>query len=201
MRRLPVIQPTAFERRAFLLGLVGATVAACASEATSTPQRSSSSSGGPAPTASNGADASSPGVEAGAEEGGRPLPGLDAGEEPVDAASAPGCPIAGYDSGGVPTSFAMNTVTYVAAAGAYVGRDAGGLYGMYALCTHSVGNMRIDPAQLVCLVHGARFSLTGAVLQGPANVPLPHFSICLNAKGNVAVDTKVIVPSTTRMAV
>jgi nitrite reductase/ring-hydroxylating ferredoxin subunit len=178
---------------------MGATVAACASEATSTPQRSTSSSGGPAPTGSNAADAAAPGADAAVDEGGRPLPGLDAGEEPVDAAPSPGCPVVGYDAGGPPASFAIGTLTYIAAAGAYVGRDAGGLYGMYALCTHSVGNLRIDPTQLVCLVHGARFSLTGAVLQGPANTPLPHFAICLNAKGNVAVDTKVIVPATTRL--
>ena len=33
MRRLPVIQPTVIERRALLLGLLGTSVAACASEA------------------------------------------------------------------------------------------------------------------------------------------------------------------------
>ncbi|CAN5925424.1 hypothetical protein BH11MYX4_BH11MYX4_61710 [soil metagenome] len=201
MRRLPVIQPTAFERRAFLLGMVGVTVAACASESPLAPQRSSSSSGGPAPTASGGSDSAAPGADAGDAEPDPVIPGQDAGVDASDAAPAPGCPVVGYDAGGPPASFAMGTVTYIAAAGAYVGRDAGGLYGMYALCTHSVGNLRIDPTQLTCLVHGARFSLTGAVLQGPANMALPHFALCLNAKGNVAIDTKVIVPAATRMSI
>jgi nitrite reductase/ring-hydroxylating ferredoxin subunit len=93
----------------------------------------------------------------------------------------------------------MGTLTYVAAVGAYVGRDAGGLYAMYALCTHTIGNLSVGANQLTCLVHGARFSFTGEVLQGPATMPLPHFSLCLNGKGNVAVDSKVIVPATTRL--
>ena len=97
----------------------------------------------------------------------------------------------------------MGTVKYFAGVpggGAYVGRDAGGLYAMYPFCTHSVGNFSVNGTQLTCLVHGARFSLTGDVLQGPATVALPHYSICLNAKGNVAVDSKVVVASAVRLS-
>jgi len=122
----------------------------------------------------------------------------DGGVDAADAAPAPGCAVVGVDAG-APASVALGTLTYIASAGAYLGRDAGGLYAMYALCTHTIGNMSIGPAQLTCLVHGAKFSYTGEVLQGPATTPLPHFSVCLNSKGNVAIDSKVIVPASTRL--
>ena len=93
----------------------------------------------------------------------------------------------------------MGTLTYVAAIPAFVGRDANGLYAMYPLCTHSVGNLTNSGGQLTCTVHGAKFSLTGDVLQGPATMPLPHFDVCLNAKGNVAVDSDIVVPASTRL--
>jgi len=202
MRRLPVIQPTAFERRAFLLGIV-ATVAACASESTSGPQRTGTSGGpGPIPAKDGGGTTQDGGDDS--DSGGDPVhPVPDAGTDaPVDAPTKPGCAVAGFDVG-PPGSFAMGTVTHIAGVpggGAYVGRDAGGLYAMYAFCTHSVGNFSVSATQLTCLVHGARFSLTGDVLQGPATVALPHFSICLNSKGNVAVDSNVIVPSALRLS-
>lgn len=199
MRRLPVIQPTAFERRAFLLGVV-ATIAACASESESGPApKRGTSSGGPGTTSPTDGGGS-PSGDGGDGGGPGPVDPLrDSGSDaPADAAPS-GCTVSGVDAG-PPGSFAMGTLTYLAGAGAYVGRDAGGLYAMYALCTHTVGNLQVSATQLTCLVHGARFSLTGAVLQGPATMPLPHFSICLNSKGNVAVDSKVIVPSTTRLS-
>jgi nitrite reductase/ring-hydroxylating ferredoxin subunit len=195
MRRLPVIQPTVFERRAFLLGLV-ASVAACASEPDAAPKRGTSS-GGPGPSPKDGGGL--PGEDAGDDAGPGPLdPPSDAGKDAdADAAPAPGCAVAGFEAG-PPGSFAMGTLTYVAAANAYIGRDAGGLYGMYALCTHTVGNLTVSATQLTCVVHGARFSLTGELLQGPATVGLPHFAMCLK-NGNVAVDPKVIVPPATRL--
>lgn len=200
MRRLPVIQPTAFERRAFLLGIVAA-VAGCASESGTTPRRGTTGGGG-------GGGATAPkdgGTSSGGDGGTEVDPPDDAGGNPptdsgADGGPPPACAVAGVE-GGTPNSYAMGTLTYVAAAGAYVGRDAGGLYAMYALCTHTIGNLSVGATELTCLVHGARFSLTGAVLQGPATMPLPHFEICLKGNGNIAINSKVIVASTTRLAV
>lgn len=203
-RRLPVLQPTALERRWFLVGIASA-LAGCASEATSTPRRGTSSSGG---TSSGGTSSGGTTPDGGGTlaDGAvvdpppdQPLPdGGGAAPIPDSGTPSQGCAAAGIDVG-PPSSFAMGTVKYVSAAGCLIGRDANGLYAMYALCTHTIGNLNIGATQITCTVHGATFTLTGDVTKGPATQPLPHFDMCLNAKGNVAVDVKTIVSSATRL--
>lgn len=203
MRRLPVIQPNVIERRAFLLGIMGA-IAACSDEAAE-PRRSSSSgstsSGGTKDGggSSSGDGGGSSSGDGGGSSSGSTSGGFDSGTDSGTDAGAKGCLAAGKEVG-PPGSFAMGTVTYVAALNAFVGRDAGGLYAMYALCTHAVGNLNQNGGQLVCTVHGARFTLTGDFVSGPGGTfALPHFDICLNSKGNVAVDTNTVVPANVRL--
>jgi Rieske Fe-S protein len=200
-RRLPVIQPTAIERRAFLLGILGSSVAACSDEADPATRRR-------VPTGGTGAGATDAGALAdggstGGGDGGVRADGGSDASAPRDAGAdtgPTGCVATGYDTGSPPSAFAMGTITYVSSVPpVFVGRDANGIYAMGALCTHSIGNFQQSNGQLVCLVHGARFSFTGQVLQGPATIDLPHFDACINAKGNVAVDQTIIVPSSTRL--
>ncbi|MBS2015448.1 MAG: Rieske (2Fe-2S) protein [Deltaproteobacteria bacterium] len=206
-RRLPVIQPTIIERRAFLLGIMGA-IAACSDEA-STPRRPSSSgstgsssgttaSSSGSPSGDDGGGSSS-GTTSGGSSSGTTSGGVDSGTDSGTDAGGKGCAVAGKDVG-PPGSFAMGTVTYVATVNAFVGRDAGGLYAMYPLCTHAIGNLNQNGGQLVCTVHGARFSLTGDFISGPGGTfSLPHFDICLNSNGNVAVDTNTVVAANVRL--
>jgi nitrite reductase/ring-hydroxylating ferredoxin subunit len=206
-RRLPVIQPTDIERRAFLFGLLGlGSAAACASEPTGSSPRTrftppgapgdggGGADGGPRP--GDGGTGGGDGGGGGGDAGFR-LDGSGVTDASPDAI-AQGCATSGVDCG-APGTFAMGTLTYVAAVPVFIGRDAGGLYAMHPFCTHTIGNLNVSGGQLVCAVHGARFSLTGDVLQGPATAALPHFAACLKSNGNVAVDNRVVVPSTTRL--
>lgn len=201
-RRLPVIQPTAIERRAFLLAVLGSSVAACSDDADPSARRRVPSGGTGATGAEAGAPLADGGTSVGSDGGVRRDGGPD-GSAPRDAgveAGPPGCAVGGYDVGFAPSAVAMGTITYVASTPpVFVGRDANGIYAMGALCTHSIGNFMQSNGQLVCFVHGARFSFTGQVLQGPATIDLPHFDTCINAKGNIAVDQTVIVPASTRL--
>jgi nitrite reductase/ring-hydroxylating ferredoxin subunit len=206
MRRLPVIQPTALERRAFLLGLFGTAAAACSAEPEPLPRRGGGAGGTGQPSADGGGGdgggaASDAGIRADGSRGSDGSSGADSGgggEDSGSDAAASTCATSGVDCG-PPSSFAMGTLTYVSAVPVFIGRDANGLYAMHPLCTHTIGNLNLSNGQLVCAVHGARFSLTGDVLQGPATQPLPHFAMCLKSNGNVAVDNRVAVPSTTRL--
>jgi nitrite reductase/ring-hydroxylating ferredoxin subunit len=197
------------ERRAFLLGILGTTVAACSSDSTATARHGTTSSGGQSSSGSSGVGHGDDGGggPTGDDGGGGPPPpgddggsGFDSGTDSGGPGGPKGCAIDGGIDAGAPASFAMGTLTYVAAVPAWIGRDAGGLYALFAFCTHALGGLVLGGNQLTCSVHGAKFTLTGDLISGPTGTnPLPHYDICLNAKGNVAVDTKVTVASTTRL--
>lgn len=63
-------------------------------------------------------------------------------------------------------------------------------------CTHSKCNVDYLPDERVifCPCHGARFSLSGAVLTGPAERPLDRFATTVS-KGQVVVDVSRQLPS------
>lgn len=99
----------------------------------------------------------------------------------------------------------VGTLTAVAGAPVIVGRDAGGLYAMTSTCTHEGCDMAADGAigadGISCGCHGSRFDANGAVVRGPANAPLVHFAVTVDAAGNVSVDGKSKVAPDTRTAV
>ena len=201
MRRLPMIQPPLLERRGFLLCVVGAAVAACSSsEDTVLGGHSTSSGGTSGSSGGSGTDAGD-----GEDDLDASVPGRDGSADassPVDSSTAPmGCAAAGTDIGD-PSTYKMGTLTLTSTTPlALIGRDAGGLYAMLGLCTHAFGNLRIDATQLTCLVHGAKFSYNGDLQPGApgGTVSLLHYSLCLNSKGNLAIDLKTFVPATTRL--
>lgn len=86
-----------------------------------------------------------------------------------------------------------------------IGRDDGGLYAMTSTCTHAGCDMAVDGSVngsgVFCGCHGSRFDANGAVVNGPANAPLTHFAVSVDAGGNVSVDGATTVPAGTRTAV
>ena len=72
-----------------------------------------------------------------------------------------------------------------------LGRDAGGLYAMSAVCTHAgcvittAGSTAA--AGLVCDCHGSQFDAIGDVTRGPAGAPLQHYAVEVDASGNIIV--------------
>jgi len=65
-----------------------------------------------------------------------------------------------------------------------------GIVALDNICTHAHARMnegRLKGTRLVCPLHGAIFSTTdGAVLKGPATLPLPHHTVRL-AEGYIEV--------------
>ena len=87
--------------------------------------------------------------------------------------------------------------------GFVVGRDAGGVYAMTAVCTHlscdisSTGT--VSNAGLSCSCHGSTFDPNGVVTNGPATANLDHFLVEIDSDGNLTVDTSATVEAAERL--
>ena len=118
----------------------------------------------------------------------------DAGTDDATATCTPS-----GTSAGALTSFPQGKWKAV---GAFiVGHDAGGLFAFSTSCTHqgcTIGAPSSTGAT-TCPCHGARFDGNGAVVQGPARTPLPHFALTV-CDGKVFVDETSEVASATRTA-
>ncbi len=79
---------------------------------------------------------------------------------------------------------------------AYVIRAPEGFRALSSVCTHLGCVTRYQPGQnvIACPCHGSRYSLDGEVLAGPAPHPLPSLEMTLSPKGEIQVDTAVVVP-------
>jgi Rieske Fe-S protein len=119
----------------------------------------------------------------------------DAGTDDAGTAT---CTPSGTSAGAL-ASFTQGTWKAV---GAFiVGHDAGGLFAFSTRCTHqgcTIGAPSSSGAT-TCPCHGARFDGNGAVVQGPARTPLPHFALTV-CDGKVYVDETSEVASATRTA-
>lgn len=109
-------------------------------------------------------------------------------------------------SAGNVSALPVGTLQAIPGAPAYIGRDAGGLYAMTSTCTHEGCDMiRQGSADGVngvfCACHGSRFDVNGAVRSGPADSPLTHFAVDLDATGNITVHGGKTVSAETRTAV
>jgi nitrite reductase/ring-hydroxylating ferredoxin subunit len=86
-----------------------------------------------------------------------------------------------------------------------LGRDAGGLYAMTAVCTHMQCDLTVYGALngtgISCRCHGSGFSLTGTRVKGPAIDSLKHFKVDLAADGTISVDATTVVDAAVRTPV
>jgi Rieske Fe-S protein len=83
----------------------------------------------------------------------------------------------------------------------FLGRDEQGIYAMSMQCTHKGCVVALNGPQLFCSCHESRFDGNGAVLNGPATTPLPHYAVFVDAAGNISVDRFTVVSGDTRTPV
>lgn len=79
-------------------------------------------------------------------------------------------------------------------------RDAGGIYAMTAICTHQGCTVNgWNGSVFPCPCHGSQYDLNGAVVQGPATLPLNHFEVTTDGSGFLVVDTGKMVAAQVRL--
>ena len=98
-----------------------------------------------------------------------------------------------YTVGGTPKMFGSGSKEF------FVVRDSGGLYAVSAICTHSgCTNQYQGTSGFYCPCHGATFDLNGGSPTSPAHSALKHYAMCVDASGNVTVNTSTSVSATLR---
>lgn len=125
---------------------------------------------------------------------------------PACSSDSPAGPAAfGDASAGNVAALALGALQAVPDAPAYVGLDARGVYAMTSTCTHEGCDMLsqglIEKTSVFCACHGSRFDLNGAVTRGPAQAPLTHFAVEIDAAGNILVHGGVRVGADVRVPV
>jgi Rieske Fe-S protein len=119
-----------------------------------------------------------------------------------------GCAGSAGPGGPIPAGNVSNTpvgTLNIFDVGVVLGRDAGGLYALSALCTHAACMLVLgQPGStdaLVCPCHGSKFDSDGGVTSGPAVLPLPHFAVDLAADGTIVIQAGTMVDPATRTPV
>jgi len=128
------------------------------------------------------------------------------------SSSGGGCPPAGTKLG-QPGDYTGNGLHILAGQKVLIGRDAGGLYALTAICTHLQCNMDGDPqgnplgdpkgtilaSGIQCNCHFSQYDNSGAVVTGPAVNPLRAYALALGCDGFLYVDTATVVANTKRL--
>jgi Rieske Fe-S protein len=88
-----------------------------------------------------------------------------------------------------PDAYSVGSATHLAEAGAWLLRDAGGLYAISTRCSHLGCTVERQADGFRCPCHGSRFSPEGQVQNGPATRPLSYLKLSLAGQGHVVVHT------------
>ena len=97
-----------------------------------------------------------------------------------------------YTVGGTPKMYGSGSKEF------FVVRDSGGLYAVSAICTHSGCTNEYSGGGFSCPCHGATFDLNGGSPTSPAHTALKHYAMCVDASGNITVNTSTSVAATLR---
>jgi Rieske Fe-S protein len=112
---------------------------------------------------------------------------------------------------GMPTDYAGDGLHIVDGAAVLIGRDAGGLYALTAVCTHQGcdmsqkykgmlnGSLSNSDMDITCACHGSEFNELGAVVNGPASSPLKAYALALGCDGFLYADKSKVVANTVRL--
>ncbi len=98
---------------------------------------------------------------------------------------------------GPPGDFALDSLTFVPAATAWLGRDDGGFFALSAICPHLGCAIRQSGETYECPCHGSRFNGHGDVLNGPATLPMTYLALTLD-DDELAIDVTKTAPPETR---
>jgi Rieske Fe-S protein len=106
---------------------------------------------------------------------------------------------------GIVSDYPVGSLEAVGTMAVAVGRDAKGLYALTLTCTHSGCNMAVDgyvsASGIDCGCHGSQFDANGGVTRGPAQDPLTHFAVTVDASGAVTVHGDQTVAASVRTPV
>ncbi len=108
----------------------------------------------------------------------------------------------------VPTSFELDppetygegTALHLAQAGAWLLRDAAGLYALATRCPHLGCTVERQAAGFRCPCHGSEFAADGQVQRGPATDNLSYLKLTRSSAGHVVLHTDATSSATERLA-
>ncbi len=101
---------------------------------------------------------------------------------------------------GSPGDFAPNSLSFIPAATAWLGRDEGGFFALSAICPHLGCTIRQAGKIYECPCHGSRFNGQGDVLNGPATSAMVYLLVTLD-DGKLVIDLTKIASPETRLSV
>ncbi|MBI4951240.1 MAG: Rieske (2Fe-2S) protein [Myxococcales bacterium] len=112
------------------------------------------------------------------------------------------CGISGQIPAGNSKLLTVGSLTVVSGQPLCIGRDANGVYAMSLICSHACCDIgetgTVTDTELTCGCHDSTFDANGKVTGGPAETPLEHFPVTIDATGRMTVDTDVTVDPSTR---
>ncbi len=100
-----------------------------------------------------------------------------------------------------PVAYPVGSATHLPQAGAWLLRDAGGLYAISTRCPHLGCTVERQADGFHCPCHGSQFTPDGQVRQGPAMRPLSYLKLTLSSQGHVIVHTDQVTASSVRLPV
>jgi nitrite reductase/ring-hydroxylating ferredoxin subunit len=120
--------------------------------------------------------------------------GTDGGTGPTCSAGNVSCGAASSYATGAAKRFTLRSQGY----DFYVVKDAQGFYAVDTACTHA--GCPVDPSSsgFHCACHNAYFDLNGKHTSGPGSGYLQHWTVCVDAAGNVTVDSNTPATPTQR---